>query len=81
VGGIKPLSHDLRKVVWPYNFKPSSIDKYDSCTNLTEWLEIYQLAIEAEAAGGDSYIMANYLPIYLSASTRTRLMGLPIGSV
>jgi hypothetical protein len=43
------------------NFKPSGIKKYDGSTNPTEWLEVYQPSIEA--AGGDSYVMANYLPV------------------
>jgi hypothetical protein len=61
------------------NFKTSKIEKYDESTNPTEWLEVYQLAIEA--AGGDSYVMANYLPVYLSSSARTWLLGLPMGLV
>jgi hypothetical protein len=40
---------------------------------------MYQLAIEA--AGRDSNIMENYLPVYLSLSARTWLLGLPSGSV
>jgi hypothetical protein len=60
-------------------FKPSGIEKYDGSTNPAEWLEVYQLFIEV--AGGDSYIMANYLPVYLSSSTRTWLLGLLAGSV
>jgi hypothetical protein len=34
-----------------------------------------------EAVGRDTYVMANYLPICLSSSTRTWQMGLPIGLV
>jgi hypothetical protein len=49
-GGIKPFSRDLRKVIWPPNFKPSAIDKYDGSTNPVEWLEVYHLAIVV--AGG-----------------------------
>jgi hypothetical protein len=69
----------LKRVRWPLNFKPSGIEKYDGSTNLAEWLEVYQLIIKA--ASGDSRVMANYLPIYLSSSTRIWLMGLPIGLV
>jgi hypothetical protein len=61
-GGIKPFSRGLQKVIWPPNFNLSAIKKYDGSTNLVEWLEVYQLVIEA--AGGDSYIMTNYLPIF-----------------
>jgi hypothetical protein len=57
------FSRDLWKVICPPNFKPSVIDKYDSSTNPAMWLEVNQLAIDA--VGGDSYVMANYLPIVL----------------
>jgi hypothetical protein len=52
---------------------------YDVSTNPAKWLEVHQLIIDA--AGGGSYVMANYLPICLSSSTRTWLMGLSIGLV
>jgi hypothetical protein len=78
-GGVKAYSLDLKQVRWPVNFKPSGIEKYDGSTNPTEWLKVYQLAIEA--AGGDSYVMANYLSVCLSSSVRTWLLGLPAGSV
>jgi hypothetical protein len=61
------------------NFKTSGIEKYDGSTNPPEWLEVYQLAIEATS--GDSYIMVNYLSVCLSSSARTWLFGLPVGSV
>jgi hypothetical protein len=32
------------------------------------WLEVYQLTIKA--TGGDSYVVANYLSVYLSSSAR-----------
>jgi hypothetical protein len=54
---VKAFSHDLRRVRWPLNFKPSGIKKYDGSTNPAEWLEVYHLAIEV--TGGDSYVMAN----------------------
>jgi hypothetical protein len=55
------------------------IEKYDGSTNPAEWLEVYQLAIEA--AGGDSYIMANYLLVCLSSFAKTWLLGLTTWSV
>jgi hypothetical protein len=78
-GGVKAYSLDMKRVRWPVNFMPSGFEKYDGSTNSAEWLEVYQLAIEA--ARGDSYIMANYLLFYLSSSKRTWLLGLPAGSV
>jgi hypothetical protein len=55
------------------------IEKYDGSMNPTEWLKVYQLSIEA--TGGDSYVIENYLPVCLSSSARTWLLGLPMGSV
>jgi hypothetical protein len=66
VVGVRAFSHNLKGVHWPLNFRPSGI-------------EVYQLAIEA--AGGDSYAMANYLHVCLSLSARTWLLGLLTGSV
>jgi hypothetical protein len=65
----------LKRVCWPLNFKPLGIKKYDGSTNPAKWLEVYQLTIKA--TGGDSYIMTNYLPVCLSSSARTWLLGLP----
>jgi hypothetical protein len=69
----------VKRARWPVNFKPSGIEKYDGSTNPAEWLEVYHLVIEA--ARGDSYVMANYLPDYLSSLARTWLLGLPMGSI
>jgi hypothetical protein len=46
-------------VLWPLNFKPSGIEKYDGSTNPAEWLVVYQLT--TEVTGGDSYVIANNL--------------------
>jgi hypothetical protein len=37
------------------------MEKYDGSTKLAEWLEVYQLTIEATR--GDSYVMVNYLSV------------------
>jgi hypothetical protein len=73
------FSQDMKRVCWPMNFRPLGIEKYNWSTNPSEWLEVYQLIIEA--TGGDSYVMANYLLVCLSSSDRTWLLGLPVGSV
>jgi hypothetical protein len=59
----------LKRVCWPLNFKPLGIEKYDGSTNPAEWLEVYQPT--TEAVGGDSYVMANYLPVWLSSFAKT----------
>jgi hypothetical protein len=73
------LSRNMKRVCWPINFKPSGIEKYDGSTNPAEWVIVYQLTIET--IGGDSYIMANYLLVYLHSSARTWLLGLSSGLV
>jgi hypothetical protein len=45
-GGVKAFSHDLKRVCWALNFKPSGLEKDDGSTNLAEWLEVYQLTIK-----------------------------------
>jgi hypothetical protein len=79
IRGVKAFSNELKSMHSPLNFKPSGIRKYDGSTNPAEWLEEYQLTIEA--TGGDSYIMKNYLPVCLSSSARTWLLRLPTGSI
>jgi hypothetical protein len=78
-GGVKAFSHDLKRMHWPLNFKPSGIEKYIGSTNPDDCLKGYQLTIEA--AGGDPYVMANYLSVCLSSNTRTWLLGDPAGLV
>jgi hypothetical protein len=46
-------------VIWPYKFHPGPIEKYDGTTNLKEWIQIYEMVIEA--ASGDDYVKANFL--------------------
>jgi hypothetical protein len=71
-GGIKPFSCDLRMVRWPLNIEPPGIDMYDESSNPTKWLEGYQLTIEI--MGGDSSVMANYLPIIVSQDMAHRTL-------
>jgi hypothetical protein len=77
----KSITHtyELRKVTWPPNFKLVGIEKYDGKTDRREWLQVYELTIEA--TGGDTQVMTNYLPINLLSAARTWLMGLPLGSI
>jgi hypothetical protein len=79
LGCVRAYSRDLKRVRWPRNFKISGIEWYDGSSNLAEWLEVYQLTVEA--TGSDSYVMANYLPVYLSLLARTWLLGPPVRSV
>ncbi|GJN13386.1 hypothetical protein PR202_gb00080 [Eleusine coracana subsp. coracana] len=60
-------------------FKPVPIQKYDGQTNPQEWLELYSTAIRS--AGGDSYVMANYLPVCLDLAVRIWFTSLPEESI
>lgn len=78
-GGVRAYSEDLRSVRWPQHFKPTPLDKYDGKTNPTDWLHLYSTSIQA--TGGDTFVMANYLPVCLSNSARTWLYSLPANSI
>ncbi|GJN35129.1 hypothetical protein PR202_gb23873 [Eleusine coracana subsp. coracana] len=60
---------------WTKGFKPVPIEKYDGQTNPQEWLQLYSTAIRS--AGGDSYVMGNYLPVCLDPAVRIWLTSLP----
>ncbi|GJN40077.1 hypothetical protein PR202_gb29245 [Eleusine coracana subsp. coracana] len=79
IDGIKAYIPSLRIARWPKGFKPVPIKKYDGQTNPREWLQLYSTAIGS--AGGDSYIMANYLPICLDPAVRIWLTSLPKESI
>ena len=79
VKDYRAFTPNMRRVVWPQNFKPGPIEKYDSTTNPKEWISIYSMVIEA--AYGDDYVKANHLLTVLQGSARTWLMNLPEGTV
>ncbi|GJN40613.1 hypothetical protein PR202_gb29857 [Eleusine coracana subsp. coracana] len=60
-------------------FKPVPIEKYDGQTNPREWLQLYSTAIRS--TGGDSYIMANYLPVCQDPAVRIWLTSLSEESI
>ncbi|GJN31806.1 hypothetical protein PR202_gb20251 [Eleusine coracana subsp. coracana] len=55
------------------------IEKYNGQTNPREWLQLYSTAIGS--VGGDSYVMANYLPVCLDPAVRILLTCLPEESI
>ncbi|GJN38288.1 hypothetical protein PR202_gb27316 [Eleusine coracana subsp. coracana] len=79
IDGIKAYIPRLRIARWPKGFKPVPIEKYDGQTNPREWLQLYSMAIRS--AGGDSYVMANYLPVCLDPAIRIWLTSLPMESI
>ncbi|GJN35150.1 hypothetical protein PR202_gb23894 [Eleusine coracana subsp. coracana] len=79
IDGIKAYVPRLRIVRWPKGFKPVPIKKYDGQTNPRDRLQLYSTVIRS--AGGDSYVVANYLPVCLEPAVRIWLISLPEYSV
>jgi hypothetical protein len=64
----------LRAVQWPANFKIYGVQPYDSHANPEQWLVSY--AITVRAGGGDTDVMANYLPVMLQLAAMNWLTSL-----
>ncbi|GJN37228.1 hypothetical protein PR202_gb26187 [Eleusine coracana subsp. coracana] len=79
IDGIKAYIPRLRIAQWLKVFKPVPIEKYNGQANPREWLQLYSMAIRS--AGGDSYVMANYLLICLDTAVRIWLTSLPEESI
>ena len=50
----------LRSVAWLGKFKPDPPPRYDGTPDPAEFLQLYELSIEA--ANGDEKVMANWFP-------------------
>jgi hypothetical protein len=77
--GFHALASPLRQAWWPDKFKTSNIDRYDGSSNHEEFIQVYQIVIEA--AGGDYQVKANFLPTALTGTARSWLINLPKGSI
>ena len=77
--GCRAFTPELRSVAWPGKFKPDLPPRYDSTPDPTEFLQLYELSIEA--ASGDEKVMANWFPMALKDDARSCLLNLPPGSI
>jgi hypothetical protein len=59
-GSFHALASSLRQVVWLEKFKPRHVDKYDSCSNPEEFIQVYHTIIEA--TGGDDRVHLQLKP-------------------
>jgi hypothetical protein len=59
--GFYGLVGPLRQVPWPEKFKADNIDWYDGSNNPEEFIQVYQIIIEA--ARGDNRVEANFMPM------------------
>ena len=61
--GYRAFPAKLRSVAWPGKFKPYLPSRYDGTADPAEFLQLYELGIEA--ANGDEKVMANWFPMAL----------------
>ena len=55
--GCRAFTLELRIIVWPGKFKPNMPLRYDGTPDPVEFLQLYELSIEA--SNGDEEVMAN----------------------
>ena len=73
--GCRAFTPELRSVAWPGKSKPDLPPRCDGTPDPTEFLQLYELSIEA--ANGDEKVMANWFPMALKDTTRLWLLNLP----
>ena len=67
--GCRAFTAELRSIAWPGKFKPDLPPRYDGTADPAEFLQLYELGIEA--ANGDEKVMANWFPMALKNGART----------
>ena len=77
--GSRVFYAELRSVAWPGKFKPDLPPLYDCTADPAEFLQLYELGIEA--ANGDEKVMANWFPMALKDGARTWLLNLAPGTI
>ena len=77
--GCRAFTLEPRSVVWPGKFKPDLPPRYDGTPDPAEFLQLYELSIEA--ASGDEKVMTNWFPMALKDDARSWLLNLPAGSI
>ena len=77
--GYRAFTAELCSVAYPGKFKPDLPPRYNGTPDPAEFLQLYELSIEA--ANGDEKVMANWFPTALKDGTLSWLMNLPAGSI
>lgn len=67
--GCRAFTAELRSMAWSGKFKPDLPPRYDDTTDPAEFLQLYELGIEAD--NGDENVMANWFPRALKDGART----------
>ena len=77
--GCRAFTPELHNVVWPSKFKPDLPPCYDGTADPAEFLQLYNLSIDA--ANSNEKIMANWFPMALKDGARSWLLNLTEGLV
>ena len=77
--GCRAFTTELRSVACPGKFKPDPPPHYDGTADPVEFLQLYELGIEA--ANGDEKVMANWFPMALKDGARTWLLNPPPSTI
>ena len=77
--GCRAFTAELRSVTWLSKFKPDLPPGSDGTTDPAEFLQLYELGIEA--ANGDKKVMLNWFPMALKDGARTWLLNLAPGTI
>ena len=72
--GCRAFTPELCGVTWPGKSKPDLPPRYDGTAYPAEFLQLYELSIEA--ANEDEKVMANWFPMALKDGARTWLLNL-----
>ena len=75
----RAFTAELRSVAWPGKFKPDLPPHYDGTADPAEFLQLYELGIEAP--NGDEKVMENWFPMALKDRARTWLLNLAPGMI
>ena len=62
--GPPAFTRALRTLQWPRGFKITGVEPYEGRMNPIQWMQAYAIAVRA--AGGDTNVMANYIPVMLT---------------
>ena len=77
--GCRAFTPELCSVAWPGKFKPDLPPRYNGTADLVEFLQLYELGIEA--ANGDEKVMVNWFPMAVKDGARTWLLNLAPGTI
>ena len=63
MAGFRAFTPKLRSIVWPGKLKPDLPPRYDGTHDPAEFLQLYELSIEAD--NSDEKVMADWFPMAL----------------